>query len=68
MSDDELLTTEEIAAELKIHRSTVQRWLREGRMDYIELSQGEYRVRRSALNSFLAQRERKATKSQDDGT
>jgi excisionase family DNA binding protein len=59
--DDELLTTDEIAKIIKVHVTTVRKMLRTGILKYIEIAPREYRVRRSELNSFLQEREKRGT-------
>src|SRR5258708_5910048 len=51
---DELMTTEEIAQELKYHIETVRKWIREGKLKATRINRKEYRVRRSELERFLA--------------
>jgi excisionase family DNA binding protein len=59
--DDELLTTDEVAKIIKMHVTTVRKMLRNGVLKYIEVAPREYRVRRSELDRFLQERERKGT-------
>ena len=63
--DDKLLTTDEVAGILRVHITTVRRMLRSGVLKYIEIAPREYRVRRSELDRFLRERERKGTHSSD---
>lgn len=57
--DDKLLTTNEVADILRVHITTVRRMLRNGVLKYIEIAPREYRVRRSELDGFLREREKK---------
>jgi excisionase family DNA binding protein len=61
--DDKLLTTNEVADILRVHITTVRRMLRNGVLKYIEIAPREYRVRRTELDSFLRERERKGSDS-----
>jgi excisionase family DNA binding protein len=54
---DELLTTEEIAKELKYHIETVRKWIREGKLKATRINKKEYRVKRSELERFLAEKQ-----------
>jgi excisionase family DNA binding protein len=53
---DELLTTEEVSQELKYHIETVRRWIREGKLKATRINRKEYRVKRSELEKFLAEK------------
>ena len=50
---DELLTTEEVARELKYHIVTVRKWIREGKLKATRINRKEYRIKRSDLEKFL---------------
>jgi len=52
------LSPKDIAEELRVSVSTVQRWIRQGRLRAYRLSYRGYRVRREDLDDFL---ERHAT-------
>jgi excisionase family DNA binding protein len=54
---EELLTTEEIAKELKYHIETVRKWIREGKLKATRINRKEYRVKRSELERFLAEKQ-----------
>jgi len=54
---EELLTTEEIARELKYHIETVRKWIREGKLKATRINKKEYRVKRSELERFLAEKQ-----------
>jgi excisionase family DNA binding protein len=58
MAENELLTTEEIAARLKVLVQTVRRYIREGKLKAIRL-EGAYRLRREDLERFLENRRTK---------
>jgi excisionase family DNA binding protein len=67
--DNKLLTTEEVAEELKVHVKTVRDWIASGELEAIDLGQG-YRIWKSDLLKFLNSRKRRRTdrkKQSDDG-
>jgi excisionase family DNA binding protein len=53
---EELLTLHQVAEELQLHIETIREWVREGKLPAIKLSKREYRVARSDLDTFLADR------------
>ena len=55
--NDPLLTTEEVAAELRLGRSAIHKLLRSGELPSINLGHRTKRVRRSELEKFIAERE-----------
>jgi predicted DNA-binding transcriptional regulator AlpA len=55
VTDDELLTVPEVLAELRVPRSTWYQWRQVGKSPRVyKLPNGELRIRRSALNAWLA--------------
>jgi len=54
---EELLTTEDIAKELKYHIETVRKWIRQGKLKAVRINKKEYRVKRSELDRFLAEKQ-----------
>lgn len=54
---DELLTLQQVADELQLHIETIRAWVRDKKLPAIKISSREYRVRRSALEKFLQDRE-----------
>ena len=58
MSQDELLTTSQVAEELKIDVKTVRKWINNGELEASDLGR-EYRVRRRDLDAFLESRKQK---------
>ena len=52
---EKMLTVEEIAEELRVHPETVRQWIRDGELVALDISK-EYRILRSDLDAFLAQR------------
>ncbi len=55
MENEEPLTVEEIAQQLRVHVETVRNWIRSGELDAIDLG-GKYRIYRTDLNEFLERR------------
>ncbi|HZN17859.1 MAG TPA: helix-turn-helix domain-containing protein [Micromonosporaceae bacterium] len=53
--EDELLTVQEVLAELRVPRSTWYQWRQTGKAPRVfKLPNGELRIRRSVLNAWLA--------------
>ncbi len=52
---EKMLTVEEVAEELRVHPETVRQWIRNGELIALDISK-EYRILRSDLDAFLAQR------------
>ena len=55
MADNELLTVEEVAKEVKVHAETVRSWIRKRELPAIDIG-GEYRIYRRDLEDFLQHR------------
>ena len=55
MTDEILLTPEEVAKRLKVHRGTVMRWLQQGKLKGVKAGK-QWRVREEDLRAFLEQR------------
>jgi len=55
MPDEELLTVDEVAHRLKLHRETVRRWIRAGRLKAISLGSDRagLRIRASEVQRLL---------------
>jgi excisionase family DNA binding protein len=60
LTKDELLEVPQIAHYLRVSDVTIYRWCREGRLPCLKLG-NSWRIRRSALEDFLARGERSAT-------
>lgn len=63
MSDTELLTVKEVADQLRVTEVTVRRWIQRKELSAINLGgpkRPDYRIRRSALDTFISVREGKA--------
>lgn len=54
---DKLLTPTEVAAELRLEVGTVYRLFRREALPYIDLGHKTKRVRRSALDAYIKERE-----------
>jgi len=54
---DELLTIDEVAAELKLHPDTIRRYIREGKLKQIRVGGTAIRIRRSELDRFIREGE-----------
>jgi excisionase family DNA binding protein len=52
MSEEELLTTDQIAELLKLHRDSVRRMLKDKRLPGVKIG-NQYRVRRRDLDAWL---------------
>ena len=59
MQGDEMLTAEEVAKIMKVHITTVRKWIRSNELKVVEIGTREYRIRRSELDRFIQARERK---------
>ena len=52
------MTVRDIADYLKVHEETVRRWIRDGELEVLDLGGQKtgYRIRRGALDTFIAAR------------
>ena len=57
---NDVLTPTEVAKKLRVHRDTVLRWLREGRLPGQKLGYRTWRITEDNIREFL-ERERKRT-------
>ncbi len=55
MSDEQLLTVEQVAKQMQVHVETVRVWIRRGELVAINIG-NEYRITRADLNDFLERR------------
>ncbi len=55
MSDEQLLTVEQVANIIQVHVETVRVWIRRGELIAIDIGNG-YRISRTDLNAFLERR------------
>ena len=53
--EDNWLTTEEIAKDLKVNINTVRRWIQSGELVALDVG-GEYRISREDYNNFIQSR------------
>ena len=58
MAEDRLLTTKEVADELKVSERWVTKQIQEGKLQAIDLGKG-YRIYRSELDRFIMERKTK---------
>jgi excisionase family DNA binding protein len=58
MSDDEMLTAEEVAKIMKTSIKTVRSWVQSGELARVPIGKREYRIVRRDLNAFIAKRRR----------
>jgi len=57
MQDDEMLTAEEVAKIMKVHISTVRKWVRAKSLKTVKIGMRGYRIRRSELERFMREQE-----------
>jgi excisionase family DNA binding protein len=55
MSDEQLLTVEQVAKQVQVHVETVRVWIRRGELIAINIG-NEYRISRDDLHDFLQRR------------
>lgn len=55
MSDEQLLTVEQVARQMQVHVETVRVWIRRGELIAINIG-NEYRISRDDLNDFIQHR------------
>ena len=53
---EELLTVDQVAAELQLHPDTIRRFIREGKIKAVKISTTVVRVKRSELDKFIEDR------------
>ncbi len=56
MSQEEMLTTEDVAKELRVNVKTVRNWIASGELVAIDIG-NEYRISRKNLNDFMQRRQ-----------
>ena len=56
MSQEEMLTTEEVAKELRVNVKTVRNWIASGELVALDIG-NEYRISRTNLNKFIERRQ-----------
>jgi excisionase family DNA binding protein len=56
-SDEQLFTAEQIAKIMQVHIGTVRLWVKNGELPAVWIGKREYRIRKSALDKFIEERE-----------
>lgn len=56
-----LLTPLETADVLRVHKVTIYRWIKEGKLPFIRLPSGDVRIRETELDKWLDSRSRRAS-------
>jgi excisionase family DNA binding protein len=57
---EEYLTVNEVAELLKVHRSTVERWIKAGRIVFAKLPGGDVRIKKEFFDNWIDKRTVKA--------
>ena len=55
--ESDMLTVEEIAADLRVSKATVRRWIRQRKLTAFEIER-QWRIRKADYDHFLEQRRR----------
>ena len=55
MSDDKMLTVQQVADQIQVNPETVRHWIRTGELDALDIG-GAYRISRVDLNDFIQRR------------
>jgi excisionase family DNA binding protein len=55
-----LLTPQEAAEVLRINKSTMYRWIKDGKVPFIRLPSGDVRIDEKEFDAWLSERSRKA--------
>jgi excisionase family DNA binding protein len=56
MPEEEMYTAEEVAKIMKVHISTVRKWVRMKALKTVKIGIRGYRIRRSDLDRFIEER------------
>jgi excisionase family DNA binding protein len=56
MPEEEMYTAEEVAKIMKVHISTVRKWVRTKALKTVKIGVRGYRIRRSDLDRFIEER------------
>ena len=51
---DDFLTTQEVAQQLRVHKTTIYKWVKEGRLRAYKISYGILRIHPDDLAKFIA--------------
>ncbi len=60
MQEDEVMTVEEIAKQLRVHPRTVRNWITSGELAAIDIGRG-YRITKSDFDTFVEKRKKRNT-------
>lgn len=64
MSDDKMLTVQQVADQIQVNPEMVRNWIRNGELDALDMG-GEYRISRADLDDFIQRRKTSRRKQQD---
>jgi excisionase family DNA binding protein len=59
MTDDEMLTADEVAKIMKTSIKTVRGWIQSGELPHVPIGKREYRIVRRDLNMFIEKRKQR---------
>ncbi len=59
MSENEMLTADEVAKIMKVSIKTVRKWVHSGELATIPIGTREYRISRRDLNAFIEEQKKK---------
>ena len=57
--NDEILTAEDVAKIMKVNIRKVREWVTNGELAVVQVGKREYRIRKSELDRFIRDREKK---------
>lgn len=64
MSEDKMLTVQQVADYIQVNPETVRNWIRIGDLDALHIG-GEYRISRADLDDFIQSRKTSKRKKKD---
>jgi excisionase family DNA binding protein len=64
LSDDKMLTVQQVADHIQVNPETVRNWIRTGELDALDIG-GEYRISRADLDDFIQRRKTSRRKKKD---
>ena len=56
MTQDDIMTVQEVAEYMKVSEKTVRNWVNAGELARIPIGRKEYRIKRSDLDEFMERR------------
>lgn len=65
MTDDEMLTADEVAKIMKTSIKTVRGWIQSGELPHVPIGKREYRIVRRDLQTFIEKRKQHGNTSAD---